>query len=270
MSCATTRVCILMMNSPNIPPYAHKATIINFLYASKYGYSFVVETCPAKEDMGTDWMWDGKNEYLFVWSKATMVKRHLPNYDFLLYLDSDAYVHNDAIRIEDFALRHADANAGILIGQDCQSTNKCFDANNLNTGVMLFRNTHTTFALLEEWMNAPKTKQCEKWRYEHPREQACLNDIMRARNDGFIKMVSVSEINGIDSSWIRHFMSTPQSTRNDTFRDIMNARMRNVIEAFGEHAEDTDNVSVRMWSIFGVAIATFLILFSLRIILTRT
>ena len=70
-------ICILILNSPNILEYAHTATIINKLYANKYNYDFIVERCPLKEDLNKDYMWDGENEYKFVWSKPSLIKKHL-------------------------------------------------------------------------------------------------------------------------------------------------------------------------------------------------
>jgi hypothetical protein len=37
------KICILILNSPNIPYYAHATTMINNLYAVKHKYDFIVE-----------------------------------------------------------------------------------------------------------------------------------------------------------------------------------------------------------------------------------
>lgn len=220
------------MNSPKIGPYAEKATLLNMMYAFKHKYSFVVETCPRREDMAKDYMWDEENQYLFVWSKATMVRRHLPHYDYLLFIDSDAYFENTDYSVGEFVSRYVDGDTCIVAAEDCKSADKCYVADGLNTGVMLFKNCAKTMAILDEWIDAPNNAKCEKWKYVHPREQACLNELMKHHGSA-IRVVKVFDMSfGTDGTWVRHMMSTPGNERNSTFRDVMKRRLPEVIESF--------------------------------------
>ena len=90
LTCDKNQICVIMINSPNIPLYGHKSAINNYLYCVKHGYSFIVERCPAMNDTEKDYMWNNNNEYLLVWSKPTLVKRHLQNYKYVFFIDSDA------------------------------------------------------------------------------------------------------------------------------------------------------------------------------------
>ena len=217
-SCTGESVCILMMNSPNIPAYAHKAAILNYMYASRHGYNFVVERCPRPQDVQTPWMWDGDggNEYLFVWSKPVLVRKHLPFYAYVLYIDSDAVVVDKDKTVEDFARQYVTGATCVVAAQDCKTAGDCWVAEDLNAGVMLFKNSPDTLALLDAWFEATNDT-CKHTLYLHPREQACLNLLRRQnkRYDELVHIVPVSVMGGHDGTWIRHYAdtSTPESER---------------------------------------------------------
>mgnify|MGYP000176724305 CR=1 FL=1 len=72
-----TRIAIIMLNSPNISSYAHFASLNNYLYTINKGYDFIVERLPL--DIKNDWTYDPNNEYVWVWYKAELIKKHLKN-----------------------------------------------------------------------------------------------------------------------------------------------------------------------------------------------
>lgn len=262
MACNSTRICVLMMNSPNIDKYAHKAVVANYMYVSKYGYSFIVETCPKREDMIHDWMWDEQNEYVFVWSKPTLVKRHLPNYDYVLFIDSDAYFHDTNKRIEEFIDKHFTSDDICIVGgEDCQSSDKCYNKDNMNAGVMMFKNNNQTINILNEWINAPFTSSCEKWKYVHPREQACFNELMHNHNGKHIKLIDFKEMNSIDGVWIKHLMGTTSQYRNKVIGDAMQSALKQ-LEGFtnpNNMSADTNDY-FKVISIFGITVFALIVL----------
>ena len=206
-------ICILVLNSPNIGEYAHQATIINKLYANKYNYDFIVERCPLKEDLNKDYMWDGENEYMFVWSKAPLIKKHLINYDYLFYIDSDAiFVDHDQI-IDSFIDENFTNETCLLFGTDCITKNFCYHDDKLNAGVIIVKNTDKTIKILDELIQGPNIKLCHELKYNHPREQGCLNLIKNKYNFNEIKIVDYHKLNGIDGLWIKHFMGVAYKTR---------------------------------------------------------
>jgi hypothetical protein len=206
-------ICILVLNSPNIGDYAHTATIINKLYANKYNYDFIVERCPLKEDLNKDYMWDGKDEYMFVWSKPSLIKKHLKNYDYLFYIDSDAIFVDHEQTIDSFIDKNFTNKTCLLFGTDCITKNNCFYnfKNDLNAGVIIVKNTDKTFEILDKWIQAPNTDLCRQFKYIHPREQGCINFIKYFYNE--IKIVDYYKLNGIDGLWIKHYMGTSYNTR---------------------------------------------------------
>jgi len=206
-------ICIIMLNSPNIGNYAHMTTIINKLYANKYNYDFIVERCPLKEDLNKDYMWDGTNEYIFVWSKPSLIKKHLINYDYIFFIDSDAIFVNHEQTIDSFIDEHFTNEICLIFGFDCYTKNICINKNKLNTGVIIIKNTDKTFEILDNWIKAPNTELCHKWKYKHPREQECLNLIKKKYNYNEIKIIDSYKLNGIDGIWIKHYMGTKYDER---------------------------------------------------------
>jgi hypothetical protein len=206
-------ICILILNSPNIGEYAHTATIINKLYANKYNYDFIVERCPLKEDLNKDYMWDGENEYMFVWSKAPLIKKHLINYDYLFYIDSDAiFVDHNQI-IDSFIDENFTNETCLLFGTDCITKNFCYHDDKLNAGVIIVKNTDKTIKILDRWIEAPENGLCHELKYNHPREQGCLNLIKNKYNFNEIKIVDYHKLNGIDGKWIKHYMGIAHNIR---------------------------------------------------------
>lgn len=214
-----------MMHTPDMASYGHTAAYINYQYCAKNGYAFIVERCPRRQDMGKDWMWDDNNGYLLVWSKPALVLRHLPNYDYLLYIDSDAVVTDQDMKVEDFVEKHADKDTCILASQDCRYTGYCY-SHGLNAGTLLFVNTPKTIQIIKEWIESPN-KLCPDWKYTHTREQMCLNIMREKFYDKQIKVLHSADMNGSDGTWIKHYMATSGEDRHQFirghFRDLFHS-----------------------------------------------
>lgn len=224
--CASAaRIGIIMLNSPNIPTYAHHAALINYMYAAKHGYGFMVMTCPDVRDMKKDWMWDGTNEYLFVWSKARMLAQALTLFDIVLFIDSDAVVWDPSITIESKVRQlMSSPKTCLVMAEDCKNSWTCYDADRVNTGVILARRSPKTSEILERWMDPDK--DCADWKYKHPREQMCI-DILRSKHYGeFIRKVSVQKMNGWDGTWIRHYMASSKTERQRLIGQHLEALLR--------------------------------------------
>lgn len=207
-------ICILVLNSPNIPDYAHASAMINNLYAVKHNYDFIVERCPLREDLDKDYMWDGNEEYLFVWSKPSIIKKYLVNYDYIFFMDSDSIFVNHNIKIESIIEKYFFDDTCLLFGSNCVTKTFCYNKNVLNAGVFIVKNTDKTFKILNKWIEAPNTELCHEWKYKHPREQTCLNIIKNKYNYNEIKIIDYYILNGIDGNWIKHYMGINKEKRH--------------------------------------------------------
>lgn len=222
-SCKGLNICILMLNSPNIAEYAHLASMVNYIYASKHGYNFFVHRCPRPNDLSKDWMWDmknEKNEYLLVWSKPTIVRQYLKYFDYVMFIDSDAVFIDHNKTIEDFINQYMTPDVHVLWSEDCLDKNYCYDKNTGNAGVMLFRNSQKTMEILDAWYSAPENGLCKEWKYNHPREQKCLN-ILTKVYPSEIRLLNYNAMNGKDGDWVRHYMGTPRDERVNNIKEML-------------------------------------------------
>lgn len=217
----------MMMNSPNIAPYAHRAVLLNYLYAAKHGYGFMVTRCPDAQDMDKDWAWDPNNEYVYVWSKARMLAHALRMFDIVLYIDSDAFVWDFETTIESKVRRLMRDDTCMVFAQDCLHQEGCRQdpkgAARVNAGVILARRSPKMAEILEHWMQPDK--DCAKWKYTHPREQACIDILRKKHYDDSIRIVPLAELNGSDGTWIRHYMATSAQKRHDIIGDQLLKRL---------------------------------------------
>lgn len=234
--------------------YAHYASVINYVYSTHHGYDFIVNRCPRREDVSKGWMWDDVNEYVLVWSKPSIIRQYLPHYDIVFFIDSDAVVFDMHLSIEKFLTKHnIPDSVSLIISQDCIDSKNCNPKSNndsVNTGVMIFKNTPRSIKLLDTWIAAPNNELCEKNKYVHTREQACLHKIIETnefRDD--IRIMPVKALNGIDGDFVRHYMATTPEFRTKTLGDMMcsNFLMRDCrkrfIEMFDdEHDHDKHNI----------------------------
>lgn len=207
-----------MLSSPGIPGYARHAEAINLAYAQRHGYDFVVERCPERVDC--EWAWKDEDQYRFVWHKAEFLAKHLPRYHVFVYVDSDAYFADFDRSILDFVAEQVrDSNTVLMVAEDCESEGKCWNRGKPNAGVVVAINrpggiSHET---LRRWVRAPfDGGECVAWRDKHPREQACLSDLVD-KNPDFAARVQVlvpgSKMGQRDGTFLRHLLAMKTEER---------------------------------------------------------
>lgn len=250
------RICIGMINSPNIPKYAQYTTLLNYMYSTKHNYDFVVNRCP--DDIDVDWKWDPKNEYVSVWYKPEFIKKYLPYYHIFVFVDSDAYFKDINKTVEDF-LKEEEANTNpndlplIYVAEDCKDKKLCWTAGP-NTGVIIVKNTPKTFEILNEWIKGPTTKMCDFWKYRHTREQGCLWELKNSKYNKEIKVVTPAyKLGTHDGDWIVHLAATSSKVREDYFGDILKKKF---YDNFGNNATDNTN----SFNIINIIMFTILIM----------
>jgi glycosyl transferase family (putative galactosyltransferase) len=236
------RIAVGMLNSVNIPEYANYATIVNQEYCRRHGYDFIIERCPDGSDH-PDWLWDGENEYLLVWHKATFIRKHLGRYHYFVFIDSDAIFEDMSKRIEDvlIPLFSKEEKACFIVGEDCWEPGACWNKNELNTGFIVARNRPETFHFLKIWQDAfmEDGGECAHLQCCHPREQACMTLIgkrpeMRER----IHIVPASQnlIGQRFSSYVRHLAGMTRSDR----LEILRRRAHKLLKVYAKGKEGGD------------------------------
>ena len=214
------RIAIIMINSPNIPNYAHCATINNYLYSTKYSYDFIVERQPS--NIQEKWQWDPENEYVIVWSKAEIIKKHLKNYHYVLFIDSDAFFKNFDYKIEDILVKELSQNPDkvIIFQEDKWRKDLCYGiiSDEICAGLIFVKNCQKAFDILDVWIRSPYSdKNCEEFKYNHPREQGCImylaNTYPEIKKHIFIYPAKFGMFGQYDSDWIVHLGGVDKHSR---------------------------------------------------------
>jgi len=102
-------------------------------YCEKYNYTFIHEVFNITE----------LKDYFPTWGRVLKIQKYLPNFDYLLYLDTDTIITNYQIPIENY-LQPCLAVSHIPNGQTGQPAH-------LSTSAMLFKNCPWSFQMLEYW-----------------------------------------------------------------------------------------------------------------------
>lgn len=111
-------------------------------YADLHGYDFIVSTQVADPSRPA------------AWSKILEVRKHLPNYDWLLFIDVDTLIMNPTVRLEDVA----DEKVDQVIAAD---------HNGINSGVWLVKNSEWSMFFLDElWAQEHLVKGPYLFHYE--------------------------------------------------------------------------------------------------------
>lgn len=229
------RIAIIMLNSPNIPHYAHFATLNNYLYATQHGYDFIVERQPG--DVQRDWTWDGKNEYLLVWYKAEFIKRHLANYHYVLFVDSDAIFSDFSYRIENILVPHTDGERCMIFQEDVWfKAQKGKNAGKICTGLIFVQNCQSAFRVLDTWAYSPYVHETciAKYRHAHPREQGCIQELYdeseQVRNAICIFPARQGLFGQYDSDWIIHLGGVNKTDRTEMITRYFKVKLDSFIQ----------------------------------------
>ena len=193
------RVCILMFSTPNIvDEYAGHAATINEAYARRHGYAFVHVVRPAQHAIPQ-------------WEKVRLIKDHLPDYDAVFWIDSDAAFNRHDVSLDRWLDGPAD-----FVG--------CTDVPNgpykINCGTMLVKNTTWANEFLKTWWGMNGLPKYNKW----ANEQEALHDLLLSNVNGCADRVKIEAVDAFNSSYpdlargrrdtfVLHFMAMSATVR---------------------------------------------------------
>jgi hypothetical protein len=203
------RVCILMFSTPNIvDEYAGHAAAINEQYARRHGYSFLHLVQPSSHPIPQ-------------WEKVRLVRDHLPSYDAVFWIDSDAAFNQHDVSLDRWLSDPAD-----IVG--------CTDVPNgpykINCGTMLMKNTEWVRGFMTTWWSMCILPKYNKW----ANEQEALHDLLVGNVHGCANRVKIEAVDAFNSSYpelangrrdtfVLHFMAMPADVRR---RELMAMRKR--------------------------------------------
>lgn len=116
------KIAVIQIYNNNIKEYAEYSRMINSIYALKHGYEYI------------SWDYDlVPLEYSVYYNKIAAIYQTIKsdiNFEWVLYLDADAIITNQSIKLEDIIAKYQDKE--IIMAQDL---------NGKNNGVILIKNT---------------------------------------------------------------------------------------------------------------------------------
>ena len=129
------KVCVLMFHDNNISEYGDLNYKINKLYCEKYNFNIIF----SNEKIYTD----GRH---IVWEKLTLILKHIEQYDYVIWIDSDAffYIH---LNIMDLIKQYTGKN--FIFSKDIDWSHH--DGNLINAGVFIVKNTKQSIEFLNKW-----------------------------------------------------------------------------------------------------------------------
>ena len=161
-----SRICIITSFTDNIRwnnygkcDYGDFASINHHEYANLHGYSYIKEI--VKNEDYLDWH--------PTWIKIDVLRKHINNYDYVVWIDADAVFVNKEISIESFIKNDVDLILPKL-EFDKQSGNMW---THTTTGFMILKNSVWTKNLLDELWEKPNS-----YRFQFFHEQSRLDELL--------------------------------------------------------------------------------------------
>jgi len=151
-------VGIVMFYDGRIKKYAQLAHFINLLYCKKYNLELVVSN---KIDINRQ----------VAWKKLQMIYNNIQNFDYIIWIDSDAFFYNDDNDDNDdnniINIINDNIDKDIIFSKDIKNVN-------INSGILIIKNSDYSINFLKKWMDE---EIYQKHRTSNVWEQAALLEL---------------------------------------------------------------------------------------------
>lgn len=207
-------IAIVQAYDDNIKSYAEYSRLLNAMYAHEKGYTYI------------SFDYDLVPVFVSVYyNKIVAVDSALKdqrNFDWVLYIDSDAAVSNFNYKIEDIIARHS--NKEIIIAQD---------SNGVNNGVFLIKNTEKMREFLQKsygdrnFFHSKTPEQSAMFHYLQTEYKDLVGiespHLMNAYLNGYADLKSTKEDikNWDKDSFIVHLFQLASQDRINIFKQIL-------------------------------------------------
>lgn len=161
-----SRICILTSYTDNIRwdnyskcDYGDFASINHHEYANKHGYSYIKEI--VQDSQYSDWH--------PTWIKIDVLRKFLPLYDYVVWIDADAVFVNQEIKIEEFILDGVDL---VIPKMEVDRENN-ISWTHTTTGFMVWKNSEWSINTLNTLWDKPNN-----FKLDFFHEQSRLDEIL--------------------------------------------------------------------------------------------
>jgi hypothetical protein len=198
------RICVVSLFTEEIEVESRLSTLNKKKYCEKYNidYRFYFGRASKRHAQ---------------WDKIQCLIQTLPDYDYVVWMDSDTIFNNFETSLNDLILNNKEFD--VLFCSDVCYTEGVTHLM-VNTGVMIFKNTEWSYNLLTKvWNSVPNYNidKLDKHSYDgFPHEQGKMCDILTKENTKKFKIFPSSEFNSHPNSsnektFIIHYMGSRQS-----------------------------------------------------------
>ena len=118
---------------------------INKLYCEKYGLDLILSNEKTYDDRHP------------AWERLPLILKHIKKYDYLIWIDADAFFYINSGNISDVI--NQNQNVNFIFSKDITN-------NNINTGIMIIKNTQFSIDFINKWAfdeELYKNNPCPHW-----------------------------------------------------------------------------------------------------------
>lgn len=199
------KICVVNLTTKDIVDDVYESNLNKIKYCEKYNldYRFYLGRASKRHAQ---------------WDKIQCVMQNLAEYDYVIWIDSDAVFNNFKVSIKDIIIENFQYDA-LFCSDVCYAKGQ----NHLlvNTGVMIFKNTKWSFDILSKVWNSIDDYQIDKLKKHSydgfPHEQGKLCDmLLRENNQTTFKIFPSDKFNqhpnsSNDDTFVVHFMGSRQT-----------------------------------------------------------
>jgi len=131
----TSNVAVVMWYDDNIKEYADITYEMNKMYCEKHNLDLIVSH---------------EKSYLnrhSAWEKLPMIIKNLQNYEYVIWIDSDAFFYNNSPDIKNIIYENPDKN--FIFSKDSPNPNTNLTV--INSGLFIVKNTEYSLGFLNKW-----------------------------------------------------------------------------------------------------------------------
>lgn len=150
---AELKICVISAATENLK-YQYEYTNKNKeTYCKSHGYDYKFELIKETE----------KKAYHY---RKDMILRYLDKYDYVVWMDVDAWFNNKTISFENI-IHEIGENYDLIVSYDHPNVNSPKDWHDkyINSGVLIFKNTENSRKMIKLWANPPV--DAKKWMSSH-------------------------------------------------------------------------------------------------------
>jgi hypothetical protein len=129
------KVCVIMFYDDNIKSYGEINYEINKKYCEKYKLELILSNNKKLDNRHP------------AWERLPLLLDNILNFDYLIWIDADAFFYNDANNIIDIIINNSNVN--FIFSSDITNSTAI---NNVNTGIFIVKNCQYSIDFLNRWL----------------------------------------------------------------------------------------------------------------------